>query len=87
MWFDKLTMIGLDPFALSLSKGKLNTNGLALSVHTIMDRLVNLDLIWPEEYRDDPGKNLLILPPFSLVTTLFEDIKTAVEKIRKGRAS
>jgi len=64
LWFDKLTMIGLDPFALSLSKGKFNTNGLALSVHTIMDRLVKLELIWPEGCRSDPGKNLLISASF-----------------------
>jgi hypothetical protein len=30
LWFDKLTMIGINPFALSLSKGKLSTNGLFL---------------------------------------------------------
>jgi len=28
LWFDKLTMIGPGPFALSLSKGRLSTNGL-----------------------------------------------------------
>ncbi len=28
LWFDKLTMIGLDPFVLSLSKDKPSTNGL-----------------------------------------------------------
>jgi hypothetical protein len=27
LWFDKLTMIGLNPFTLSLSKGKLRANG------------------------------------------------------------
>jgi len=27
LWFDKLTMIGPDPFALSLSKGRLSKNG------------------------------------------------------------
>ena len=31
LWFDKLTMIGPDPFALSLSKGKFSTNGYAYS--------------------------------------------------------
>jgi hypothetical protein len=36
LWFDKLTMIGLNPFALSLSKGKLSTNGRISSVYTIM---------------------------------------------------
>jgi len=30
LWFDKLTMIGPDPFALSLSKGKLSMNGLCV---------------------------------------------------------
>jgi hypothetical protein len=75
-------MIGFDRFALSLSKGKLSTNGLALGVHTIMDRLVNLELIWPEGYRSDPGKHLLVSASFFTgVTTLFEDLKMDVEKI------
>jgi hypothetical protein len=37
LWFDKLTMIDPYPFALSLSKGKLITNGLVSVVHAIMD--------------------------------------------------
>jgi hypothetical protein len=37
LWFDKLTMIGPDPFALSLSKGKHSMNGSVFSVHTRMD--------------------------------------------------
>jgi hypothetical protein len=37
LWFDKLTMIGLNPLPLSLSKGKLSTSGLAFNVHTMMD--------------------------------------------------
>ena len=51
LWFDKLTMIGPDPFALSLSKRKLSTNGLGKQywvggfmekyVFSIMDSLVN----------------------------------------------
>jgi hypothetical protein len=50
--------------------------------------IVNLYLIWPEGYRSDPGKNLLISASFFTgVTTPCADIKIAVEKIRKGRAS
>jgi len=37
MWFDKLTMIGLNPFALSLSKDKLSTNG---NIYSILASLV-----------------------------------------------
>jgi hypothetical protein len=38
LWFNKLTMIGLNPIGLSMSKGKLSTNG---NVYSIMDSSVS----------------------------------------------